>query len=569
MIAIYKTIYILPNYIINNNIEMNEELIQIDKIYIIDNCSKWNFTESTYTNYNQIESLVKSDTNNQESFYSYVDIITLNEEEELKNTINSSHLCLTSEKMKKMFNCIGYKFTLSSHFTKEILSDYSKLILQKQKETDSNNLEKSSTKINIITKSKLFYTIAKFYIEKVFKNKIHLKRYFQLSYLILEKKLPIIILLGGTSGTGKSTLASLIAEQLDISNVISTDHIRHILRNFKSKEEAPILFTSTYDSWKALKSSEIENLSEKQKIIQGYKEQAKMVITQTETVIEELILRKESAVLEGVHINIKFIVNLCTKHKYILPFFVYIGDADKHKERFAVRSKNMTLKASSNKYIQNFDQIRTIQQFILSNAENHRIPAIDNNNVDKSLGILQQTVLRGIREYYIGEKLYDKTNNTMFNFYQLFRKVYDKTLTSKQANLLIKRPNLENKDIGLNDFYCSLEVENMSLKHKKKTTDIHHLSDGEDSKRKNSYKTKNDSNTKTRRQQTKVEQNMMSLSVDKQKFFSHKKSNNRENSSSINTDGSVGYKSQDDNESQKNTAIHETDDDINSSENEK
>jgi hypothetical protein len=55
----------------------------------------------------------------------------------------------------------------------------------------------------------------------------------------------------------------------------------------------------------------------------------------------------------------------------------------------------------------------------------------------------------------------------MFDYYQLFRKVYDKTLSSKQANLLIKSIDLVYKDIGLNDFYCSLEVENMSLKIRK------------------------------------------------------------------------------------------------------
>lgn len=64
--------------------------------------------------------------------------------------------------------------------------------------------------------------------------------------------LPIIIILGGTSGTGKSTLSSIIAEQLNIKNVISTDHIRHIMRNFISQQEQPVLFASTYDAWKSV-----------------------------------------------------------------------------------------------------------------------------------------------------------------------------------------------------------------------------------------------------------------------------------------------------------------------------
>ena len=60
--------------------------------------------------------------------------------------------------------------------------------------------------------------------------------------------LSMIILLGGTSGTGKSTLASLIASRLGISCTLSTDSIRHIQRNFISKTENPILFASTYEA---------------------------------------------------------------------------------------------------------------------------------------------------------------------------------------------------------------------------------------------------------------------------------------------------------------------------------
>lgn len=40
----------------------------------------------------------------------------------------------------------------------------------------------------------------------------------------------VIILLCGAAGTGKSTLASLLAQQLGLTNVLSTDSLRHIMR---------------------------------------------------------------------------------------------------------------------------------------------------------------------------------------------------------------------------------------------------------------------------------------------------------------------------------------------------
>lgn len=56
------------------------------------------------------------------------------------------------------------------------------------------------------------------------------------------------MLLAGTSGTGKSTLASLLGSRLGISTVLSTDTIRHVMRNFLTKEENAILFASTYET---------------------------------------------------------------------------------------------------------------------------------------------------------------------------------------------------------------------------------------------------------------------------------------------------------------------------------
>ena len=58
----------------------------------------------------------------------------------------------------------------------------------------------------------------------------------------------MIVLLGGASGTGKSSLSSLLASRLGISSMLSTDSIRHILRNFIPREEKPVLFCSTYEA---------------------------------------------------------------------------------------------------------------------------------------------------------------------------------------------------------------------------------------------------------------------------------------------------------------------------------
>jgi len=78
----------------------------------------------------------------------------------------------------------------------------------------------------------------------------------------MQSKVNVIVLLAGTSGTGKSTLASLLGTRLGIPTVLSTDSIRHIMRNYLAESENPILFCSTYEAGHHVPSDEREDLSE-------------------------------------------------------------------------------------------------------------------------------------------------------------------------------------------------------------------------------------------------------------------------------------------------------------------
>ena len=62
----------------------------------------------------------------------------------------------------------------------------------------------------------------------------HIMKNYQLASDIVQKKLNFIILLGGPSGSGKSSIASLLGSRFAIStSILSSDSIRHILRNFQ------------------------------------------------------------------------------------------------------------------------------------------------------------------------------------------------------------------------------------------------------------------------------------------------------------------------------------------------
>ena len=58
-----------------------------------------------------------------------------------------------------------------------------------------------------------------------------LRRYRFISWVRRTER-PLFLLLGGATGTGKSTLASLVGARFGIQTVLSTDSIRHVMRNF-------------------------------------------------------------------------------------------------------------------------------------------------------------------------------------------------------------------------------------------------------------------------------------------------------------------------------------------------
>ncbi|XP_072978100.1 P-loop NTPase domain-containing protein LPA1-like isoform X1 [Typha angustifolia] len=300
---------------------------------------------------------------------------------------------------------------------------------------------------------------------------------------IRERKESVTILLCGTSGCGKSTLSALLGSRLGITTVISTDSIRHMMRSFVDEKQNPLLWASTYHAGECLdpvavanakakrkakklavvssstikqeidtdvneksndRSSdlipEIELISKKQMAIEGFKAQSEMVIDSLDRLITAWEDRKESVVVEGVHLSLNFVMGLMRKHPSIIPFMIYITNEDKHMERFAVRAKYMTLDAAKNKYVKYIRNIRSIQDYLCDRADKHLVPKINNTNVDRSVAAIHATVFSCLRRREEGEQLYDPTTNTVSVIYEEYRnQCAANSLSSKGMFQLIQR----------------------------------------------------------------------------------------------------------------------------------
>src|SRR4051794_34993417 len=68
---------------------------------------------------------------------------------------------------------------------------------------------------------------------------------------LYDLDLPVILLVGGATGTGKSTVATDVAYRLGITRVTSTDFVRQTMRAFFSQEFMPAIHHSSFEAGRA------------------------------------------------------------------------------------------------------------------------------------------------------------------------------------------------------------------------------------------------------------------------------------------------------------------------------
>jgi 2-phosphoglycerate kinase len=62
----------------------------------------------------------------------------------------------------------------------------------------------------------------------------------------------LIFLIGGTAGSGKSTIANALASRLEIVRTQSTDMLREVMRTMIPEKLMPVLHQSSFTAWKGL-----------------------------------------------------------------------------------------------------------------------------------------------------------------------------------------------------------------------------------------------------------------------------------------------------------------------------
>lgn len=200
---------------------------------------------------------------------------------------------------------------------------------------------------------------------------------------------PLIILIGGASGVGTSSMAFELANRLRLKNLISTDMIREVMRKIVSKDLSPVIHKSSFDAYESIRTTSIRI----DNVIEGFISHVDVVNVGIEAIIERSIKEGISIIIEGVHVVPGFINPDLIEENNIIVFTLTVEDEESHKQRFYSRCRQPWVKRPLDRYMDNFDKIRKTQKFLKQQAKINDSRIIDNVDINNTIDVMVNDIL--------------------------------------------------------------------------------------------------------------------------------------------------------------------------------
>jgi 2-phosphoglycerate kinase len=204
------------------------------------------------------------------------------------------------------------------------------------------------------------------------RDKILEEKYFRLHRSIRKTDKPVFILIGGSSGVGKSTIALALGHRLGINRVIGTDTIREIMRTILSPELEPTLYNSSFEI------GDINTAFVNNKLIYGFEQQVRLISEGVKSVLRRGIKEGLTMIVNGVHIVPGFITNEAEFDSkcHIFEYVLDVPDINTHIQNFHTREEGSL--RDPKRYTNKIVNIRNIQNYINTQAQDRKVKIIKN-----------------------------------------------------------------------------------------------------------------------------------------------------------------------------------------------
>jgi len=186
---------------------------------------------------------------------------------------------------------------------------------------------------------------------------------------------PVLVLIGGATGTGKSTVAAEVARRLGISRIASTDVVRETMRAFFAREFLPSIHVSSFEG---------------EPLVPTFVEQSELVLDGVAATLARATAEGWSTVVEGVHLVPGMVETVYDAT--VVHCVLSIQNETLHAGHFALRAGSSRGVRPVERYIAHLEDIRRVQEFILQRARETGVPVIENTDAEATIEAVVELV---------------------------------------------------------------------------------------------------------------------------------------------------------------------------------
>jgi 2-phosphoglycerate kinase len=188
---------------------------------------------------------------------------------------------------------------------------------------------------------------------------------------------PLIVLIGGAPGTGKSTVATELAHRLGITRIVSSDVVRQVMRGLIAPEVLPHIHTSSFAAGRAIPAGTAEDDT-----VAGFLQQADTVGVGLRGVVERAVGERYPLVLEGVHVVPGSSLLPPGARATVIEALLAVDRVEAHQSHFEVRAEDTGNQRPLERYLAAFDDIRRIQDHLVRRAQRAGVPVVESGHLD-------------------------------------------------------------------------------------------------------------------------------------------------------------------------------------------
>ena len=222
----------------------------------------------------------------------------------------------------------------------------------------------------------------------------------------------LLLLIGGVTGVGKSTVSHEICYKLDIPQIQSTDMIREIIRAYLAPPFVPLLQYSSFEAFKAIPDVKSKRglFKKSPPVVEGFLSQLSILQPALQSSINRALLEENHIIIEGVHILPTEIDLALARDKAVIVPVMLANTSKSSLKKQLTRRGSEQIERPSRRYIDNLDNIWALQSYLLKTADNAEIPILTNTSIKDTVNSILALITQKVIEHFPADDFRDEWN---------------------------------------------------------------------------------------------------------------------------------------------------------------